>query len=143
MNIFNVKLVSICHISDVDLTLLIALCQNDIEYLFSVLFHCSFICIIIWKNVNLRAVYNGITHIGRWTNNHIIANSSFSVSDFTQQLSQLYEQHGESLQMLVSTFRKRNSELRKERWVTQRTSEQSLSAICVRSWVWFCVYSLI
>lgn len=40
-----------------------------------------------------------------------------SVSDFTQQLSQLYEQHGESLQMLVSSFRKRNSELRKERWI--------------------------
>lgn len=38
------------------------------------------------------------------------------VSDFTQQLSQLYEQHGESLQMLVSSFRKRNSELRKERY---------------------------
>ncbi|XP_055320019.1 uncharacterized protein LOC129577281 isoform X2 [Sitodiplosis mosellana] len=38
-----------------------------------------------------------------------------TVSDFTQQLSQLYEHHGESLQMLVSTFRKRNSELRKER----------------------------
>ncbi|XP_031637064.1 uncharacterized protein LOC116349649 isoform X3 [Contarinia nasturtii] len=38
-----------------------------------------------------------------------------TVSDFTQQLAQLYEHHGESLQMLVSTFRKRNSELRKER----------------------------
>ncbi|XP_049845152.1 uncharacterized protein LOC126297890 isoform X5 [Schistocerca gregaria] len=38
-----------------------------------------------------------------------------TVSDFTQQLSQVYEQHAEELQLLVSSFRKRNAELRKER----------------------------
>lgn len=38
-----------------------------------------------------------------------------AVSDFTQQLSQIYEQHAEELQLLVSNFRKRNGELRKER----------------------------
>ncbi|GLG98247.1 Uncharacterized protein GBIM_04834 [Gryllus bimaculatus] len=37
------------------------------------------------------------------------------VSDFTQQLSQVYEQHAEELQLLVANFRKRNAELRKER----------------------------
>ncbi|XP_049954638.1 uncharacterized protein LOC126470681 [Schistocerca serialis cubense] len=37
------------------------------------------------------------------------------LSDFTQQLSQVYEQHAEELQLLVSSFRKRNAELRKER----------------------------
>lgn len=38
-----------------------------------------------------------------------------TVSDFTQQLSQIYEQHAEQMQLLVSNFRKRNGELRKER----------------------------
>ncbi|XP_050305295.1 uncharacterized protein LOC126742589 isoform X11 [Anthonomus grandis grandis] len=38
-----------------------------------------------------------------------------TVSDFTQQLGQMYEQHAEEMQMLVSNFRKRNNELRKER----------------------------
>lgn len=38
-----------------------------------------------------------------------------TVSDFTQQLSQVYEQHAEELQLLVASFRKRNAELRKER----------------------------
>jgi uncharacterized protein YifE (UPF0438 family) len=39
-----------------------------------------------------------------------------SVSDFTQQLSQVYEQHAEELQHLVEGFRKKNAELRKERY---------------------------
>ncbi|XP_046960124.1 uncharacterized protein LOC124530166 isoform X7 [Vanessa cardui] len=38
-----------------------------------------------------------------------------TVTDFTTQLSQLYERHSSELQLLVSTFRKRNSDLRKER----------------------------
>lgn len=38
------------------------------------------------------------------------------VSDFTEQLSLLYDQHAEALQILVSTFRKKNGELRKERY---------------------------
>ncbi|XP_072381378.1 uncharacterized protein Stacl isoform X6 [Diabrotica undecimpunctata] len=38
-----------------------------------------------------------------------------TVSDFTQQLGQMYEHHAEELQMLVANFRKRNGELRKER----------------------------
>ncbi|XP_045764857.1 uncharacterized protein LOC123867059 isoform X6 [Maniola jurtina] len=38
-----------------------------------------------------------------------------SVGDFTTQLSQLYERHSAELQLLVASFRKRNSELRKER----------------------------
>lgn len=38
-----------------------------------------------------------------------------TVSDFTENLAQLYEQHAESLQALVSGYRKRNGELRKER----------------------------
>ncbi|XP_058459244.1 uncharacterized protein LOC131435409 isoform X6 [Malaya genurostris] len=38
-----------------------------------------------------------------------------TVSDFTETLAQLYEQHAEALQVLVSNYRKRNSELRKER----------------------------
>ncbi|XP_048522316.1 uncharacterized protein LOC109542090 isoform X4 [Dendroctonus ponderosae] len=38
-----------------------------------------------------------------------------TVSDFTQQLGQMYEQHAEEMQMLVANFRKRNNELRKER----------------------------
>ncbi|CAH2075361.1 unnamed protein product, partial [Iphiclides podalirius] len=38
-----------------------------------------------------------------------------TVSDFTTQLSQLYERHSAEMQLLVANFRKRNSELRKER----------------------------
>ncbi|XP_050098544.1 uncharacterized protein LOC126579207 isoform X2 [Anopheles aquasalis] len=38
-----------------------------------------------------------------------------TVSDFSETLAQLYEQHAEALQVLVSSYRKRNSELRKER----------------------------
>ncbi|CAG9560540.1 unnamed protein product [Danaus chrysippus] len=38
-----------------------------------------------------------------------------TVADFTTQLSQLYERHSSELQLLVANFRKRNSELRKER----------------------------
>ncbi|CAG5040373.1 unnamed protein product [Parnassius apollo] len=38
-----------------------------------------------------------------------------TVSDFTTQLSQLYERHSAEMQVLVANFRKRNSELRKER----------------------------
>ncbi|XP_045493657.1 uncharacterized protein LOC123692876 isoform X6 [Colias croceus] len=38
-----------------------------------------------------------------------------TVADFTTQLSQVYERHSTELQVLVANFRKRNSELRKER----------------------------
>ncbi|KAJ0179833.1 hypothetical protein K1T71_004424 [Dendrolimus kikuchii] len=38
-----------------------------------------------------------------------------TVADFTTQLSQLYERHSSELQILVANFRKKNSELRKER----------------------------
>uniref|UniRef100_A0A2H1V929 SFRICE_030733 n=1 Tax=Spodoptera frugiperda TaxID=7108 RepID=A0A2H1V929_SPOFR len=39
----------------------------------------------------------------------------FQMADFTTQLSQLYEHHSTELQVLVASFRKRSSELRKER----------------------------
>lgn len=55
-----------------------------------------------------------------------------SVSDFTENLAQLYEQHAEALQVLVSGYRKRNGELRKERLVScfalQATVESGLCA---------------
>ncbi|CRL05816.1 CLUMA_CG018842, isoform A [Clunio marinus] len=38
-----------------------------------------------------------------------------TVSDFTESLAQLYEKHAEELQVLVSNYRKKNGELRKER----------------------------
>ncbi|XP_030387407.1 uncharacterized protein LOC115634020 isoform X2 [Scaptodrosophila lebanonensis] len=38
-----------------------------------------------------------------------------TVSDFTETLSQLYEEHATALQTLVSNYRKKNAELRKER----------------------------
>lgn len=38
------------------------------------------------------------------------------MADFTQQLSQLHEQYAEDLQLLVEAFRKRNIELKKERY---------------------------
>ncbi|XP_018795906.1 PREDICTED: uncharacterized protein LOC108973251 isoform X3 [Bactrocera latifrons] len=38
-----------------------------------------------------------------------------TVSDFTETLSHLYEEHATALQSLVSNFRKKNAELRKER----------------------------
>ncbi|XP_047507505.1 uncharacterized protein LOC125051319 isoform X5 [Pieris napi] len=38
-----------------------------------------------------------------------------TVADFTTQLSQVYERHASELQVLIATFRKRNSELKKER----------------------------
>ncbi|XP_037941966.1 uncharacterized protein LOC119674883 [Teleopsis dalmanni] len=37
------------------------------------------------------------------------------LSDFTETLSQLYEEHANALQTLVSNYRKKNAELRKER----------------------------
>ncbi|KAF0764490.1 Uncharacterized protein FWK35_00016517, partial [Aphis craccivora] len=37
------------------------------------------------------------------------------VSDFTQELSQMYEQHAAELQLLVTNFRKKNTDLRKDR----------------------------
>ena len=48
---------------------------------------------------------------------HFLVPTLFAVSDFTQQLATIEEQHGEQLQQLVETFRIRNAELRKERWV--------------------------
>jgi hypothetical protein len=42
-------------------------------------------------------------------------NFLLAVSDFTQQLSHIYEHHAEEMQVLVSNFRKKNAELRKER----------------------------
>ncbi|KAG5670352.1 hypothetical protein PVAND_000626 [Polypedilum vanderplanki] len=44
-----------------------------------------------------------------------------SVSDFTDTLAQLYEKHAEELQVVVSNFRKKNGELRKERPACQST----------------------
>uniref|UniRef100_A0A336LMM8 CSON012985 protein n=1 Tax=Culicoides sonorensis TaxID=179676 RepID=A0A336LMM8_CULSO len=38
-----------------------------------------------------------------------------TVSDFTETLAQIYEQHAEALQLLASSYRKKNGELRKER----------------------------
>ncbi|CAO1427466.1 unnamed protein product [Diamesa serratosioi] len=38
-----------------------------------------------------------------------------TVSDFTESLAQLYEKHAEEMQALVSNYRKKNGELRKER----------------------------
>ncbi|XP_026812794.1 protein vav isoform X7 [Rhopalosiphum maidis] len=38
-----------------------------------------------------------------------------TVSDFTQELSQMYEQHAAELQLLVTNFRKKNTDLRKDR----------------------------
>lgn len=49
------------------------------------------------------------------THNSVTFKLVRTVSDFTQQLGQMYEQHAEELQMLVANFRKRNGELRKER----------------------------
>lgn len=38
-----------------------------------------------------------------------------SVSEFTESLARIYEQHAEEMQLLVSNFRKKNSEFRKEK----------------------------
>ncbi|XP_063361151.1 uncharacterized protein LOC134650180 isoform X3 [Cydia amplana] len=38
-----------------------------------------------------------------------------TVADFTTQLSQIYDRHSSELQVLVASFRKKNSELKKER----------------------------
>lgn len=40
---------------------------------------------------------------------------SLAVSDFNETLAQLYEEHATALQTLVSNYRKKNAELRKER----------------------------
>ena len=39
----------------------------------------------------------------------------FSVSEFAESLAQIYEQHAEEMQVLVSNFRKKNTEFRKEK----------------------------
>ncbi|KAK3915645.1 F-BAR and double SH3 domains protein 1, partial [Frankliniella fusca] len=50
---------------------------------------------------------------------------SVAVSDFTTELSQLYERHAEELQMLVAGYRKRNAELRKDRGACQTSLFQT------------------
>jgi len=39
-----------------------------------------------------------------------------TVADFTQQLAALHDRQSEELQLLVEAFRKRNTDLRKERY---------------------------
>ena len=39
----------------------------------------------------------------------------FAVSEFTQQLSAIEDEHAQQLQLLIETFRKKNAELRKDR----------------------------
>lgn len=46
--------------------------------------------------------------------NNLLLFLSFTVSDFTESLAQLYEKHAEEMQVLVSNYRKKNGELRKE-----------------------------
>lgn len=41
--------------------------------------------------------------------------NSITVSDFSETLSRLYEEHATALQVAVSNYRKKNAELRKER----------------------------
>lgn len=47
----------------------------------------------------------------------------FSVSDFTQELSQMYEQHATELQLLVTNFRKKNIDLRKDRYEGENSAQ--------------------
>lgn len=56
-----------------------------------------------------------------------------SVSDFTSQLSQMYEQQAAELQNLVASYRKKNSELRKERYFIQHEFMYSLLLILFSS----------
>ncbi|XP_077292227.1 uncharacterized protein LOC143915436 isoform X2 [Arctopsyche grandis] len=66
-----------------------------------------------------EAVLRELTHPN--LNEHLKNHNAVSfklvktVSDFTSQLSQMYEQQAGELQMLVATYRKKNNELRKER----------------------------
>lgn len=46
----------------------------------------------------------------------------FTVADFTQELSQMYEQHAAELQLLVTNFRKKNIDLRKDRYGAEFTT---------------------
>ncbi|XP_015838821.2 uncharacterized protein Stacl isoform X6 [Tribolium castaneum] len=74
---------------------------------------------VIEKMAGYESALKELTHAGY--NEHLKSHNSVTfklvrtVSDFTQQLGQMYEQHAEELQMLVANFRKRNGELRKER----------------------------
>nr|XP_015838827.1 PREDICTED: uncharacterized protein LOC657682 isoform X11 [Tribolium castaneum] len=74
---------------------------------------------VIEKMAGYESALKELTHAGY--NEHLKSHNSVAfklvrtVSDFTQQLGQMYEQHAEELQMLVANFRKRNGELRKER----------------------------
>ncbi|XP_044272079.1 uncharacterized protein LOC123015995 isoform X5 [Tribolium madens] len=74
---------------------------------------------VIEKMAGYESALKELTHAGY--NEHLKSHNSVTfklvrtVSDFTQQLGQMYEQHAEELQILVANFRKRNGELRKER----------------------------
>ena len=72
-------------------------------------FHSDIIFIILYESVLCMWPRNLIQHEALTTN------FLSAVSDFTQQLSHIYEHHAEEMQVLVSNFRKRNAELRKER----------------------------
>ncbi|XP_055380139.1 uncharacterized protein LOC129611176 [Condylostylus longicornis] len=48
-----------------------------------------------------------------------------TVSDFTETLSHLYEEHAAALQTVVSTYRKKNGDLRKERPICQSSLFQA------------------
>ena len=43
-----------------------------------------------------------------------------SVSDFTQDLSKIHEQHADALQNLVERYRRRNVDLKTERYVPNK-----------------------
>lgn len=57
-----------------------------------------------------------------------------AVSDFTDTLAQVYEKHAEELQVVVSNFRKKNGELRKEVSVTR---------LCVRLEIKLSIHSVL
>ncbi|XP_014256931.1 uncharacterized protein LOC106670821 isoform X3 [Cimex lectularius] len=60
----------------------------------------------------------GMAHPAVWSNvkNHITTSLAVvkNLSDFAQELSQMYEHHAEELQLLVGNYRKKNAELRKD-----------------------------
>ncbi|XP_073973558.1 SH3 and cysteine-rich domain-containing protein isoform X9 [Rhodnius prolixus] len=60
----------------------------------------------------------GLAHPAVWPNvkNHITTSLAVvkNLSDFAQELSQMYEHHAEELQLLVGNYRKKNAELRKD-----------------------------
>lgn len=99
-----------------------------LTWCFGIIYNCRCFSSWRWKTIVCPLLLADISNRYRLNNNNknifilpaylilILTIFFFTVSDFTQELSQMYEQHAAELQLLVTNFRKKNTDLRKDRY---------------------------